>query len=141
MRPEQKRAWLAIVMFAVTLIVFLILLPFIGAKAAWGAFGLFGLVGLGPAVFRDKPDEAGVTEDERDKAILHMATMVGGMTSYVAFVAACMSAWFIYMWNGWEEIGINYLPFVTVCGLVTLFVARAVMILVLYERGGPRERN
>ena len=80
MRPEQKRAWLAIVMFAVTLIVFLILLPFIGAKAAWGAFGLFGLVGLGPAVFRDKPDEAGVTEDERDKAILHMATMVGGMT-------------------------------------------------------------
>ena len=139
MNPEQKTAWFIIVTFCLSVVAFLLLLPVVGLQAAWAALGLMGICGLSPVIFRKKRKEGEVDYDERDRAILQKATTAGGMSSYLVFVLVCMIPWFVYRWQGQEEISIEYLPFAVICGCITLFVARAVTILVLYRRGAPAD--
>ena len=135
MSAEQKRAWFVLGVIASALTCFLVLIPLIGMKPACGAFGLLGLTGLMPLLFRKKGDAEEVALDERDGAILAQATLLGGMTSYVAFVLACMASWFIYyMFQGETTISIHVLPMMVGVAAIVLLVVRAITILVLYGR-------
>ena len=139
MNAEQKTAWVIVVTFCLSVICFLLLLPVVGLQAAWAALGLMGICGLSPILFRKKEKEGEVDYDERDRAILSKATTSGGMASYLVFILVCMIPWFVFRWQGRQEITIEYLPFAVICGCVTFFVARAVTVLVLYRRGTPED--
>ena len=108
MNAEEKSAWFIIGVSTAALIVFLILAPFLGFKAAMGSFGLFGFAGLTPLFFRKQPGK--VASDERDRIIVRKAAVAGGMSSYLVFVAGCMAAWFIKMVRSEATIDITVLP-------------------------------
>lgn len=139
MNPEQKTAWLIVVLFCVSIAGVAALIPVVGLPAAWGALGVMGIAGLSPILFGKKEKPGEVAYDERDRAILATATRGGAMSSYLVFVLACMVPWFVYRWHGWERISIDYLPLIVVWGVIALFVVRAVTIIVLYRRGTPTD--
>jgi uncharacterized Tic20 family protein len=139
-RPEQKRAWFVLGVFAVALTGFLLLTPLLGA-GAWGAFGVLGFWGLPPLLwlYRRRHSEE-VSMDERDQLIAQKATLAGGMASYLVFVLAGMITWFVRMFRGDQmfrdrTISIHVLPLIVLCGAIALVVVRAVTTLVLYGRG------
>ena len=139
MNSEQKTAWFIIVTFCLAVVATGLLVPLLGFQSAWAALGLMGISGLSPILFRKEKKDGEVQYDERDRAILHKATTAGGMSSYLVFVALCMIPWFVFRWQGIEEISIEYLPFAVICGCITLFVVRAATIIVLYRRGTPND--
>ena len=136
MSREQKQAWFILVVFLVTVACFLGLIPLVGVKLAWGILGLFGFAGLAPLVFRKKGDPGEVDIDERDRMILRTATRAGAMSSYAAFILACMLTWGVYCSQGKETISIHVLPIIVGIGGMVFFVATSASILVLYGREG-----
>ena len=130
--PKQKSAWFIIAVFALSLVAFLVLIPLLGPKAAWAGFGLFGFAGFTPLFFRKQAHR--VMSDERDRIIGSKAAVAGGMSSYLVFVAGCMTAWFIKMFQGQATIDITVLPLIVFCGGMVLFLVRSIALLVLYRR-------
>ena len=148
MVAEQKRAWFVVGVFAVALAGGLVAAPFAGLGAL-GASGLLGLWGLIPFLFRKKRDPAQVATDERDRMVLQKAALFGGMMSYLWFVLACMTVWFIHMYQdfirlyqdfgdfanfGQKTISIHVLPVIVMGGAIILMVVTAVAALILYGR-------
>jgi len=145
MRPEQKRAWFIVGVFAAALTGFLVLTPLVGARPAFAAFGVFGFGGFASLLFRRQRDSEEVSMDERDRLIAERATLAGGMLSYLVFVLACMIPWFVRMFGrdqtvsiGDLRISIHVLPLIVLCGGITFFVVRAIAILVGYSIRGAR---
>lgn len=141
MRPEQKRAWFVVGVFAVALAAFLVLAPLFGAEPAWGVFGGCAVWGLSPLLFRRRRDPDEVADDERDQLIAERAMLAGGMSSYLVFVLACMIIWFVRMFRGDQAISIgertisiHVLPLIVLCGGITFFVVSAATTLVLYGK-------
>jgi hypothetical protein len=128
MNAEQKRAWFTVIVFAVCVILYAALAPFIGARAATGAFGLFGFWGLAGFIGRrEKPDE-------RDISILRKATMLGFAASYLIFVLGLMSVWFAaFMFHGRSQVSVHVLPAIVGLGAITHYLVRAVATLVGYR--------
>ena len=136
MSQEQKQSVLIVLAFAVSVILFLLLIPLAGVKPALGAFGVVGIGGLGPLLFRKKRRPGQVTWDERDQMISRRATLSGAMLSYMTFVAGCMVPWFMRMQTGTEVISIHVLPWIAGAGGIVFFVSRAISLLILYGREG-----
>lgn len=129
MNAEQKRAWLAVATSAACIVGYLVLLPFVGLNGASAAFAFFGLNGLTPFIWR------GGKIDERDRAIALRATMIGGMVSYLAFVAGCMGTWIVvYMVQRQELISAHVLATITMLGAIVFLFTRGLAVLVLYGR-------
>jgi len=135
MVPEQRRAWFTLAVIAMAAAVFFALVPALGVKPAAGAFGLLGLLGLTPLLFRKQRDPSEVSLDERDVNILQTATLLGGMSSYLAFVIACMTVWSVRMIQADKTLSIHVLPVIVFCGAIVLLLVRAIATLVLYGRG------
>ena len=124
MNTEQKVAWFTITVCSITLVCFAILYALYGSPVAFAAFGLMGVTGFIPILFRDRKNGHRVSIDERDLIILRKANVAGGMLSYVIFILVSMGAWFIQFSQGQHEIDITILPFVVLCGGLTLFLTR-----------------
>ena len=129
MNVEQKRAWLAVGSGVVCLVLYVVLVPFLGPWVATAAFALFGLNGFGGLIGREQP------ADERDRTISRRATLGGAMASYMAFILGCMGTWFVaFAWQRREQIPVHLMGTITIlCGVVFYF-ARSVAVLVLYGR-------
>ena len=134
MSQEQKIAWLMVGAFVAGLILFAVLIPFVGIKVAPAGFSVVGFAGLGPLLFRKKRTADVIAVDERDKTIGQRATMVGGMISYEVFIFACMIPWCIYFAYGEEMISVNALPLIVGAGGVAFFASRSIVLLILYGR-------
>jgi len=137
MSAEEKTAWLAVGLFAVGVVAFLVLIPFGGVEPALAGFSVVGFSGLGPLLFRKKRDSKEVAEDERDKKIIREATLGAAHSCWCVAVMACMIPWGIHMFHDDMTISIHALPRVVFCGLFTFILVRSVTILVLYRRGKP----
>jgi len=129
MNAEQKRAWLGVATMTACVVGFLALLPFFGPGVASSAFGFYGINGFGVFIGR------GERADERDRNIASRATGLGGMASYLAFIAGCMGTWFaVYMFQHQGQVSVHILPGITMLGAIAFFLVRSVAILVLYGR-------
>ena len=109
-------------------ILFATLAPFVGVRAATGAFGFFGAVGFAGFLGRgEKPDE-------RDISIVRKATIIGFAASYLIFVLGLMSVWFAYfLFHGRSQVSMHVLPAIVFLGGMTLWLVRAVAVLVGYR--------
>src|SRR5437899_10058017 len=87
MSATQKFAWFNLAVIALTLVVVLALLPFLG-KGALGGFGFLGIIGLGPLFFRKRPGQ--VVADERDILIQRRAWILAYALFWVVFVLAAV---------------------------------------------------
>lgn len=135
MAVEQKQAVFILVVLALTLVVFLVLLPFAG-KGAWGALGLLGIIGLSPRFFRKLRDSAEPLMDERDKFIAEKATWAAALAAYESVILACMATWLVHMIGRKGMISIHVLPLIVWCEGVIFLLVRSVVVLALYRRTG-----
>ena len=135
MVPEEKRAWFGLAVFGVSLVAFLVLLPFVGIGVAWAAFALLGLYGLSPLFFKKAPSQGEVAEDERDKRIAVRANLAAHVGAYMAAFLSCLIPWFVYRWQAKETVAINALPNVVFAMMFAFIVFRCVAILFYYHRG------
>ena len=135
MSIDQKMAWLMVGAAATGLILFAVLIPFIGIKPAFAAFGVIGFSGLGPLIFRKKRKAAVVAVDERGKTIGRKAALAGAIISYEVFILASMATWFIYRFGkGKELISVDALPCIVGGGWLAFMVSWSVALLILYGR-------
>lgn len=129
MNAEQKRGWVMLISCVVCVVLFVALLPFIGAQGATAAFALMGLNAFGVLIGR------GEKVDERDKSILRRAALAGFAASYTTFVLTLMGVWTVaFMRHGHSQISVHVLPDIVVLGFMTAFLVRAVAVLVGYRR-------
>jgi len=129
MNAEQKRAWLGVGSGVACVIVYLVLLPFLGPYGASAAFGIFGVNGFAPFIGR------GEKQDERDRTILRNATLAGAMVSYMTFILGCMGTWCVaYAWQRHPQVSVHVLPMITFLGALVFYLVRSAVILLLYNR-------
>jgi len=128
MSAEQKRAWLVLIVTIVSVGGYVVLVPFVGAWAAF-TFGLYFLLLFLPLVGRKQP------ADERDKSIARRGTMAGGLASYLAFVLGCMGTWWVaFAWKGQEQVSVHTMGIIACLGALVFWSVRSIVILVLYGR-------
>jgi hypothetical protein len=73
MPPLYKEGFCWVLLLAVTMAVYVALIPFIGPRATMGAFGLLGLAGLQPLLYCKGRRK--VVWDERDTLIKVMSSL------------------------------------------------------------------
>ena len=130
MNAEQKRAWVAVLCMGACLIGYAVLVPFVGPWKALSAFALFGVVAVTPLIGWKEHT------DERDRLIARRATLAGAMCSYLGFYAACMGVWIVkYAIAREATVSVHVFPMIAiVAGLIPFMFARAVAVLILYNR-------
>ena len=70
-----------------------------------------------------------------------MASLGGGMVSYLAFVLACMGTWFaVFVWQEERSVSVHVLSLITGVGAIVFFTVRSIAILVLYGRQVETDR-
>jgi len=134
MSAMQKFAWFNLVVIALTLVVVLSLLPFLG-KAALGGSGFLGLMGFGPLYFRKKPGQ--VLTDERDTLINLRSWIVAYALFWVVFVlAAALLSPLVYGQEGAVPVWVVQISVFFFFMLV--YALASIAILVQYD-GGSRD--
>jgi hypothetical protein len=134
MSALQKYAWFNLAVIALTLVIVLALVPFLG-KGALGGFGFLGFMGFGVIFFfRRKPGQ--VLMDERDMLIQRRSWILAYAIFWVIFVlAAVFLSAAVYGWDG--AVPVPVLQMSVFCGfmLVTALASMAILLQYAYAGG------
>jgi hypothetical protein len=131
MSQLQKYAWFNLVVFTVTTVVYLALVPVMGWGTATAAFGLCGFMGFGAFILRkNRPGK--VVWDERENLIWKRSGRIAFGAFWGLFVLACMVPWFIL--GPKATISVNVLPDFVGGGFLTILVIQSLAIIILYRR-------
>ncbi len=134
MSRQERLAWFNLGVLFLTLLGFVVAIPFLGVKAATGAFGLVGLWGIGPFLYRRKDRQGNVIADERDYSIQSKAVIIGYAIFWIAFVSGNMIVWAAYREKG--SIPADILPIFVLAGFAVFVLTRSIATLVQYRAGG-----
>jgi hypothetical protein len=132
MGPAQRAAWFNLAVIAAAVIAVAALTPRLGYARAQGGFGLLGLLGFGPLFFRRRGGR--VVLDERDGMILRRSTILGHSAFWLAFVAACVAAPWVYGARG--AVPVIVVQSGVWWGLVLVFAVSSTATLIQYALGG-----
>lgn len=141
MNRIQKISWMmvisigiAVVCSAVATSAWYIKFGFPKAWVGLSFLGIAGLGGLGPLFFRKDPGP--VQADERDN-LIHLKAARGSFAlSYLVFGLLCMGIWEYCRLHDRSVISIEVLPLVWSLAALTAFFSHALIILILYGKGG-----
>jgi hypothetical protein len=133
MNIDQKASVYTIVVVVVTALACLALTPFVGAMKALGALGLLGFLGFTPLLFR--PGKGGPSFDERDATIARLAWSRGALLAFLISTLVTIAIWLVFKIQARGTISIEVLPVLVGVQGLALFVARAVLVLVLNRTG------
>jgi hypothetical protein len=143
MNRIQKMAWwmaiwisagVILAAIAVTVLFFVIGLPWSIAKAGLAFLGIAGLGGLAPFIF--KKDKGKVTCDERDLLINNRAAIFAFASAYFVTGMACMLPFFIL--GSAATISVEWLPNIWMAAGFTGFLVHSGAILVQYGWKGEK---
>lgn len=131
MSPMQKYAWFNLAVIAVTTVIVLALLPFLG-KGALGGSGFLGLLGFGVLFFRKKPGK--VLTDERDQLINLRSNVLAYAIFWIVWVlAASLLSALVYGEDG--AVPVQVVQISVFGGLMLVYAVMSIAILVQYARG------
>ena len=127
----QKFAWFNLAVIALTLLVVLSLLPFMGYRAM-GGLGCLGLMGFGPLFFRQKPGQ--VVADERDQLIQGRSWIFAYAMFWVVFVfvAVVLSA-VVYGEDG--AVPVTVVRLSVAWAFMLVYALASIAVLVQYVGG------
>ncbi|HLJ95158.1 MAG TPA: hypothetical protein VKU02_18420 [Gemmataceae bacterium] len=131
MSATQKYAWFNLAVIAGTLVVIVVLLPFLG-KGALGGCGFLGLIGFGVLFFRKQPGK--ILTDERDRVIQLRSIILAYAVFWIVFVlaAALVSPW-IYGQDGTIPVWVVQMS--VFGGFMLVNAVMSIAILVQYAGG------
>jgi hypothetical protein len=135
MSALQKFAWFNLAVIALTLLLVVVLMPFLGHRAT-GGLGCLGLLGLGPVfMLRRKAGQA--VMDERDQLIQRQAWVLAYSLFWVVFVlAAVFLSAFIYGQQG--AVPVSVVQMSVAWGFMLIYALVSIAVLVQYA-GGARD--
>lgn len=141
MNRIQKISWLMVISIGMAVVCSTIAVTLlyykIGFPLAWTGLSLLAIAsigGLGPLIFRKDPGPIQV--DERDRLINLKAARGSFALSYLVFGMLSMGIWAWYNYKSMSSITINVLPMVWSIAALTAFFSHALIILILYGKGG-----
>ena len=137
--PLQKFAWFDLIVFAVTVVLYLVAVPLLawhrhltfGAASlpALGMFGLCGLWGFGPLICDRRK------LDERELLINQRAMILGMTLFWEVFVLSCMGFWADLSYLRHQAmVPVWFLPSLVAVGAVVFYITQSIAILVQYKR-------
>jgi len=132
MARQEKHAWFNLAVFGVGLLLFLMLLPRVGFRAATSAFAVCGLWGVGIFFFYPGRTKWKDVLDERDLLIQRRSTIVAHCAFWGLFVIGQMTLWELNRERGTIDVGI--LPLTVFGGMAVIVVVGSIATLVLYRR-------
>jgi hypothetical protein len=129
----QKFAWFNLAVIALTVLVIVLLLPFLGHRAM-GGFGFLGLLGFGPFFFRKRRGQ--VVTDERDH-LIHARAWIFAYAVFwvVAVLVASLLAATVYGQDG--AVPVKVVQVSLFWALMLVYALASIAILVQYA-GAPR---
>jgi hypothetical protein len=134
MSALQKFAWFSLAVIALTIVVVLSLLPFLGQAAFWG-FGFLVLFWFGAFFYRRKPGQ--VLTDERDQLIGRRSWDLAYSVFWVVFLlAALFLSALVYGEDG--AVPVSVLRWSGFCGFMLVWALASIATLVQYA-GGSRD--
>jgi cadmium resistance protein CadD (predicted permease) len=130
-------AWYCLGVLTLSLVAFLIALPFIGVGKACGNLGILGLLGLLPIftmtrfrVFRNEK------YDERDYVFLQKSLLVGFCNGFASIVAVSSLIHHIFfVWLAHDSIPLHFFMLPSACGVTIGLFAFSILMLRLYYKG------
>ena len=128
MNSELKSAWFSVVIVSVAALSSLVVGVMHGWPVAFAPLALLGFLGLTPMLFGNGAGDC----DERDVDVARKASLMGGSSSYVAFVFGCMTVWVVHHFRGDEAISIHFLPGLVAFGWIVFALVRSVFIISQY---------
>jgi Predicted membrane protein (DUF2178) len=137
MNRIQKMAWwmaiwisagVILAAIAVTVLFFVIGLPWSIARAGLAFLGIAGVGGLAPFIF--KKDKGKVTCDERDRLINSQAAKAAFASAYFMTGLACMLPFFVL--GPAATISVEWLPNIWMAAGFTAFLVHSIAILIQY---------
>jgi len=137
--PLQKFAWFILIVFVVTVALYLSAVPFFAwyrhmtlasaALPSLGMFGVCGLWGIGDYICNRRK------LDEREALIYQQATSLGMAIFWQVFVLSCMGVWAVFSFGYHQtKVPVNVLPFLVMLGYIVFMVTQSIAILVQYKR-------
>jgi hypothetical protein len=137
MNRIQKMAWwmaiwisagVILAAIAVTVLFFVIGLPWSIARAGLAFLGIAGFGGLASLIFKKDPGK--VTCDERDQLINSRAAIAAFASAYFITGLACMLPFFVL--GPAATISVEWLPNIWMAAGFTAFLVHSIAILVQY---------
>ena len=137
MNRIQKMAWWMVIWIsagvilaaiAVTVLLFVIGMPWSIARAGLAFLGIAGFGGLASLIFKKDPGK--VTCDERDQLINNRAAVAGFCAAFLVTGLACMLPFFVL--GPEATISVTWLPNIFMAAGLTAFFMHSVAILVQY---------
>ena len=133
MNVQQKVAWYNLGVLAAAVVIYGILVPFLGAVPALGAFGICGLWGLGILFYRRGRGE--VLVDERDRLVSLRAQVAGLWVFWECFIAACMITWAVLRYGkGQHTVPVEILPAMVFGAMIVFLLTHSIAVLAQYGR-------
>ena len=131
MNIELKLAWFTIWVIALTLASCVAAGFLLGYPQALAAFALLGFLGFSPVIAKTSPDASEC--DERDLSVAKRASLIGGMSSYLAVVLGGMILWLVHFFGGKEMISVHWLPGLVTLAAIILLLVRSLVIVSQYS--------
>ena len=135
MNINEKRAWFILMVFGASLILYLVLMAWLGPYPALGAFGLSGLGGFAPLIgYRDR--KLGKVDcDERDNQIGKTAAGAAFSIFWLIFVAGMMLPFFILGPDETITVRTTTYPMLLGAAGIIVFSIHSIVTIVMYRRG------
>jgi len=145
--PLQKFAWFNLIVFAVTLALYLIAVPIncwlthrswlqAGASVS-GVFGVLGVWGLSPFLLHSARRKRGELLDEWEDFIWQRAVRISMGIIWGLFVLVSMSIWCVAdlcLHLTTLQFPVEFLPNCVLAGMAVLTVTHSVTILIQYKQ-------
>jgi hypothetical protein len=131
MVAAQKHAFFNVIIAMLALVLFFILLPYLGAARSQGAFAVLSLLALGPLFYRRKRDAT--ISDERDELLLLRAARAGFIVFWLLFVFGVLGTyWFVF--RSQPTMPSTILPGILWGAWVLFILCHGISLLICYER-------
>ena len=140
MTVHEKRAWINMAVFALTLGIFLIALYFGGFRRSLGTLGFLGLLVLNPYTWcssylyrRSKKSPSGMLMDERDISIQQKSKFIALQAIFAVFVFVWAALWATDRLH--DMISIDRVMALPLAGLFLFILVESIATLVQYTQG------
>ena len=142
MNIQHRQAWFILKVAILSIIAYLALVAFIGFRfEAVAAFGVFGIAGFASLIGSEERRKGTVVMDERDQEIAKAAGLTSAGVLWLCFCGLCMIPFFVKGPNAVLEVPTNVPPTILILGMIIGFTVRSLVVVVMYQRGMPRDQE
>ena len=136
MSVHQKMAWFNLSVAILAVLVYCLLIPFVGPRGAMVAWAVGALWALTPLFYLRARRTSQVVLDERDQLVQLRANLATLVVVWSCLVLGCMGTWAVLRYVKHQGmVSVEVLPGVVMAGMAIFMVTNSIAILAQYGQG------